>query len=211
MEGAGPGVGLSFPDLSASKLTKYLSKCLSPYPSLMVPEVLDVYSLLNPLKDAKTGPLVIHQQRSNLDTAELNIDEANGKPLPVIDTNEIENQMSNAIASEKDGPVVEPGIRAEIADGVCADLSVNIHSCGVCCKTFENLHNLENHMVTHVKKFEDTIACIGCGKGFRKAYTDCQQHKKFPCNGCGKEFREAHESCLHHKRKTGKISTSFYV
>ena len=157
----------------------------------MPPAVLDVHSLLNPVKDAKTGPLVIPEQRLDLDS----------------DT----PQLSNVIASEKDGPVVKPEIKAEIADGVCetysADLSLNIHCCGVCCKTFENLHNLENHMVTHVRKSEDSIACIGCGKGFQKAYTDCQQHKKFPCNGCGKEFREAHKSCSHHERIRGEIST----
>ena len=207
-------MGLSFPDLSASHLSRYLSKCLSPsYPSLMPPEELDVHSLLNPFKNVEPAPLVTNQQRgSELQTIEVE-HAANGKARPIIDADQSEKQTGKNIASEKDGLVMEPEIKAEIADDVfyekyTSDPSINIHSCGVCYKTFENLHNLENHMVTHVRKSENIIACKECGKGFRKANKNCQQHKKFPCNGCGKEFREAHRSCSYHNRRIkGKIST----
>ena len=163
----------------------------------MAPEILDVHILLNPL-----------EKGTSLETLRVE-HTANDEPRSIRDAGTSQKQSTKDIASVEDGPVLESGIKAERTDDdrekyTSSDSSTNIHSCGVCCKTFENLHNLENHMVTHVRKSEDIEPCKECGD------ETCQQHKKFPCNGCGKEFKEAHTSCSHHKRIRGKISAPMW-
>ena len=164
----------------------------------MAPEILDVHILLNPL-----------EKGTSLETLRVE-HTANDEPRSIRDAGTSQKQSTKDIASEEDGPVLESGIKAERTDDdrekyTSSDSSTNIHSCGVCCKTFENLHNLENHMVTHVRKSEDIQPCKERRKSFGNK--NCQEHKKFPCNGCGKKFRKAHKSCSkHNNRIQGKIS-----
>ena len=175
----------------------------------MAPEILDVHILLNPKKDVEPGPLVTNHQGTSLQTVIVEHDTANDEPCSIRAADTSEKETTKDIASQEDGPVLEIGIKAERTDGVrekytSSDSSINIHSCGVCCKTFDNLHNLENHMVTHVRKSEDIQPCKECRKGFGNK--NCQEHTKFPCNGCGKKFRNAHKSCSkHNNRIPGKI------
>ena len=177
----------------------------------MAPEILDVHILLNPKKDVEPTPLVTNDEGTSLETVRVE-HSANDECCSIRDANTSEEETTKDIASQEDGPVLDNGIKAERTDDVrekytSCDSSINIHSCGVCCKTFDNLHNLENHMVTHVRKSEDVKPCKECRKGFGNK--KCQEHKvkKFPCNGCGKKFRSAHKSCSkHNKRIPGKIS-----
>ena len=171
-----------------------------------------MHSFLNPFKGVGPVPLVTNQQGSDQEI--IGAKNANkDKTRPIIDTDKSEKDLSETqttkdIQSEKGDLVLKPEIKAEIAEDNF-DSSIFIHSCGVCCKTFDNLPNLESHMEIHMRKSEDTRACEECGESFRKAYKNCQQHQKFSCSGCGKEFREAHKSCSYHnRRRKGEIPAS---
>ena len=187
---AGPSAGLSFPDLSKTHLSKYLSVCLLPSPSLIAPEVSEVHALLNPTKDVG----LTNQQGSELDINDPDHDGANDEPLQILE--QICKQNGDTNGSKKDGFEIEakPRIKAELADvgEKCkSELSTNTHPCGACYKTFESEKNLKMHIAIKHKSERKEIDynCNQCGEQFNKLTTG---HRSLRASLSLKELFERH-------------------
>ena len=159
---AGPSAGLSFPDLSKSHLSKYLSVCLLPEPSLMAPEVSSgVHALLNPSKDVKD-----YRQNGNTNVLEKYGFEIEAKPR---------------IKAEL----------AKTGEKYTSELTANSHPCGDCYKTFESGKNLKMHVAIKHKpeRKEIDYKCNQCGEHFNKLTTG---HRSLRASLSLKELFERH-------------------
>ena len=178
-EGAGAGTGLSLPDTSASLLSSYISACLSPSPLPMTPELLEVHSLLNPLK--ATTKLA----------KEVELEEPVDEPLAILAksvTKILQKQKQDDTVIKNENVMTGFETKAKIKD--VGDEHKNVPSCEVCGKIFKKLRWLEHHTKSHLKKSEEAkTPCKECGKDFSAANVECKQHD-LKCEECGEQFNK---------------------
>lgn len=87
-----------------------------------------------------------------------------------------------------------------------SEITQNHHKCGHCAKTFSDLSDLNQHIVTH--STDKPFSCDKCGGKFRsKEYL--RRHKlihsdvrAIQCGQCGQKFRQKSELVIHSQSHT---------